>query len=170
MSHTAYVGIGTNLGDRVANYRAAIGHIGELEETRVARLSSIYESEPLGRARNWFLNGAVEVITEMDSVDLLKALQTIEKAMGRKPAPKGSGKNANVSRVIDLDILIYDLEIIEKRNLKVPHPELANRKFVLLPLAELAPSLVHPVLGVNVSTLLAKTEDEGKVRMFRLPR
>lgn len=167
MSHTAYVGIGTNLGDRVGNYHAAIEHIGELSDTRVSRLSSVYESEPVGRARNWFLNGVVEVITEMDSVDMLKALQKIEKAMGRKPVAKT--KNPNVSRIIDLDILIFDLEIIEKRNLKVPHRELQNRKFVLLPLAELAPSLVHPVLGSNISTLLAQTEDQGRVRMFRLP-
>jgi deoxyguanosine kinase len=167
MSHTTYVAIGTNLGDRVGHYKTAIEKIGELEDTRVSRLSSVYESEPHGRARNWFLNGVVEVVTEQDPVDFLKELQKIEKAMGRKPTPKG--KKANVSRIIDLDIVLFDLEIIDKRNLKVPHPELPNRKFVLLPLAELAPSSMHPVLGVSVSTLLAQTTDEGKVRMFRDP-
>ncbi|MFT4572152.1 MAG: 2-amino-4-hydroxy-6-hydroxymethyldihydropteridine diphosphokinase [Hyphomicrobiaceae bacterium] len=169
MSHTAYIAVGTNLGDRVGNYRTAIEKIGELADTRVSRVSSMYESEPHGRARNWFLNGAIEVVTEQDSVDLLKDLKNIEKAMGRKPTPKGKGKNANVSRIIDLDILLFDLEIIDTRALKVPHLELANRKFVLLPLAELAPSTVHPVLGASISILLAQTPDEGRVRMFREP-
>lgn len=169
MSHTAYVAIGTNLGDRVGHYRMAIEKIGEIRDTRVSRLSSVYESEPHGRARNWFLNGVVEIVTEQDPVDLLKELQKIEKAMGRKPAPKTKGKAANVSRIIDLDILIFDLEIIDKRNLKIPHPELPNRKFVLSPLAELAPSTVHPVLGLSVSALLAQTQDEGRIRMFREP-
>ena len=154
MSSTAYIGLGTNLGDRPANIRKAIDLVKELPGTRITRHSSVYESEPHGRARNWFVNGVIEIHTELDPQELLKALQKIEIAMGRKkPEKGGGGKKAadkNVSRVIDLDILLYGTQIIDERKLKIPHPELPNRKFVLLPLSELAPAYSHPISGATV--------------------
>lgn len=183
MSHTAYIAIGTNLGDRVRNYRTALEKISALPATRITRKSSFYESEPHGKARNWFLNGVVEVATELDATALLKELQKIEIALGRRRDPardvkksltKGHGKDkkaapakVSVSREMDLDILLFDHETIETRNLKVPHPEVPNRKFVLLPLAELAPAYLHPVLGSTVSSLLAGTSDKKKVMLYR---
>lgn len=186
MSHTAYIAIGTNLGDRLRNYRAALEKISALPGTRITRKSSCYESEPHGKARNWFLNGVVEVATEMEATPLLKELQKIEVALGRKretakeapkPArktakadPKADAKKAaklSVSREMDLDILLFDHETIESRTLTVPHPEVPNRKFVLLPLAELAPAYIHPVSGSTVSSLLASTPDKKKVMLFR---
>ncbi|HET9063431.1 MAG TPA: 2-amino-4-hydroxy-6-hydroxymethyldihydropteridine diphosphokinase [Candidatus Binatia bacterium] len=173
MSSTAYIGLGTNLGDRGANLRRAIELVGELPGTRITRHSSIYESEPHGRARNWFVNGVIEIHTELDPLELLKALQKIETTMGRKKPEKSAasgGKKAadkNVSRVIDLDILLYGTQIIDERKLKIPHPELPNRKFVLLPLSELAPAYVHPVSGATISELLVACKDDKKVHLFR---
>jgi len=163
VSHTAYIGIGTNLGDRLRNYRAALEKIGALKDTRITGKSSMYESEPHGKARNWFLNGVVEISTEMEAAPLLKELQKIELALGRKrELPKGT-----VSREMDLDILLFDHETIDSRALKVPHPEMGNRKFVLLPLAELAPAFMHPLSGSTVSSLLASTPDKKKVMLYR---
>ena len=161
MSHTAYIAVGTNMGDRLANYRKALTKVNELPETRVTRESSLYESEPLGKARKWFLNGVIEIYTEFEVRELLKALQKIETEMGRKKT------KTTVSRVMDLDILLFDQEVVNTRNLKVPHPEIPNRRFVLLPLSELVPALRHPVLAQTVSVLLVTTADTGKVGLYK---
>ncbi|HSG00388.1 MAG TPA: 2-amino-4-hydroxy-6-hydroxymethyldihydropteridine diphosphokinase, partial [Vicinamibacterales bacterium] len=158
-----YIAIGTNMGDRLANYRKAAQLISELPETRLTRRSSLYETEPHGRARNWFLNGVVEIETELDARELLKALQKIEAALGRKRTKK----TASVSRAMDLDILLYDAETIESRNLVIPHPELQSRRFVLLPLSELAPAYKHPTLAETISALLVACSDDKKVHLFK---
>jgi 2-amino-4-hydroxy-6-hydroxymethyldihydropteridine diphosphokinase len=163
MPHRAFIGIGSNLGDRRANCREARQRLEQLPNTRVVKESSLYESEPHGNAKTWFANSVVEVETEFGGADLLKRLKAIEAAMGRK---RVSGKRWG-SRIIDLDILLFDMELIEKRNLKVPHPQLQNRRFVLIPLSELAPQLIHPGLHLSVSTLLATTKDTKKVQLFR---
>jgi 2-amino-4-hydroxy-6-hydroxymethyldihydropteridine diphosphokinase len=159
-----YIGIGSNLGDRKANVLEAIERVGALPDTKVVRASSLYESEPLGDAKTWFVNAVIEVETATPCEALLKKLKAIEKAMGRK---RVKGKRWG-SRVIDLDILISDPEVVEKRTLRVPHKEMHLRRFVLLPLAELAPHLVHPKLGQTVSALLANLKDEKRVTL--LPR
>ena len=110
------------------------------------------------------MNSVIEVETEFAPDELLKRLKAIEKAMGRKPV---KGKRWG-SRVIDLDILLCDQEVVETRSLKVPHPEMHKRRFVLLPLAELAPHVVHPQLGQTVSVLLASVKDDKRVTL--LPR
>lgn len=163
MSHTAYIGVGTNLGDRLRNYRTALEKIAALKDTRITGKSSMYESEPHGKARNWFLNGVVEVTTELEAAALLKELQKIETSLGRKR----EATKASVSREMDLDILLFDHDTIDSRTLKIPHPEMANRKFVLLPLAELAPAFLHPLSGTSVSSLLATTPDKKKVMLYR---
>lgn len=159
MPHRVYIGIGSNLGDRRANIVEAVERMSQLAGTRVVRTSSLYESEPLGDAKTWFVNGVIELDTEQFVEPLLKMLLAIEEAMGRK---RVKGKRWG-SRIIDLDILLYDQDVIEKRTLKVPHPELHKRRFVLLPLAELAPQVVHPQLGQSVSTLLATVKDAKRV-------
>jgi 2-amino-4-hydroxy-6-hydroxymethyldihydropteridine diphosphokinase len=163
MGRTAYIAIGTNMGDRFANYRKAATLISDLPETRLTRESSIYETEPHGRARNWFLNGVVEVETELDARELLKALQKIEGALGRKRAKK----TTSVSRVMDLDILLYDAEIMENKDLVIPHPELQARKFVLLPLSELVPAYKHPTLAETISALLVACSDDKKIHLYK---
>ena len=162
--HRVYIGLGSNLGDRKANIREAEEKLAALPETRIVKASSLYESEPLGDAKTWFVNSVIEIETEFVADDLLKKLKAIEKAMGRK---RVKGKRWG-SRIIDLDILFCDHEIVEKRSLKIPHPELHKRRFVLLPLAELAPHVVHPQLGQSVSALLATLKDEKRVTL--LPR
>jgi 2-amino-4-hydroxy-6-hydroxymethyldihydropteridine diphosphokinase len=163
--HRVYIGIGSNLGDRRANIVEAIERMSQLPGTRVVRASSLYESEPLGDAKTWFVNGVVELDTEHAPDALLKKLQAIEEAMGRK---RVKGKRWG-SRIMDLDILLYDQDVIEKRTLKVPHPELHKRRFVLLPLAELAPQVVHPQLGQSISTLLATVKDDKRVVLMPRP-
>ena len=164
MPNRAYIGIGSNLGDRRANALEAIRRIGELPTTRVVRASSLYESEPLGDAKTWFVNSVIEVETDLASDAMLKRTKAIEEAMGRK---RVKGKRWG-SRIIDLDILFWNHEVIQKRNLKVPHPEMHKRRFVLLPLAELAPHVIHPQLGSSVSALLATVADTKRVTL--LPR
>jgi 2-amino-4-hydroxy-6-hydroxymethyldihydropteridine diphosphokinase len=172
MSCTAYIGLGTNLGDRRANFRKATELIKELPGTRITRHSSLYESEPHGRARNWFVNGVIEIQTGLDPNELLKSLQKVETTMGRKKTePKAGAKKADkdrgVSRIIDLDIILYGTEMIDERKLKIPHSEMANRKFVLLPLSELTPAYVHPTLGRTVSELLVACKDDKKIHLFK---
>ncbi len=163
MPHRAFIGIGSNLGDRKANYFEAIDRIQKLAGTRIVKQSSLYESEPLGDAKTWFVNAAIEIETECSAEELLKRLKSIETTMGRK---RVRGKRWG-SRIIDLDILFFNGEIINKRNLKIPHPELQNRRFVLAPLSELAPQMIHPKLSVSVSELLAGLKDTKKIHLLR---
>jgi 2-amino-4-hydroxy-6-hydroxymethyldihydropteridine diphosphokinase len=163
MPHRAFIGIGSNLGDRKANYREACDKIGALAKTRIVKASSLYESEPLGDATTWFVNGVIEIETEFQPEPLLKQLQTIETVMGRK---RVKGKRWG-SRIIDLDILFFDKEVLGKRTLKIPHPELQNRKFVLIPLSELAPQLIHPKLNLSVNELLNGLKDKKKIHLLR---
>jgi 2-amino-4-hydroxy-6-hydroxymethyldihydropteridine diphosphokinase len=162
--HRAYIGIGSNLGDRKANALEAVDRVSKLPTTRVVRASSLYESEPLGDAKTWFVNSVIEIETDFPPDELLKRLKAIEKAMGRK---RVKGKRWG-SRIIDLDILLCDQEVVEKRTLKVPHPEMHKRRFVLMPLAELAPHVVHPQLGHSISSLLATVKDDKRITL--LPR
>ncbi len=163
MPHRAYIAIGSNLGDRKANYVEASERIAKLPQTRVVKHSSLYESEPLGDDKNWYVNGVIEVETEYSAPELLKKLLAIEATMGRK---RVKGKRWG-SRIIDLDIAFFNNDIIDKRNLKVPHPEVQNRKFVLAPMSELAPQFVHPKLSKTISTLLASLRYPKKVHLFR---
>ena len=164
MPNRAYIGIGSNLGDRRANAVEAVKRIAELPTSRVVRASSLYESEPLGDAKTWFVNSVIEVETDLTSDVFLKRAKAIEEAMGRK---RVKGKRWG-SRIIDLDILLWNQEVVQKKNLKIPHPEMHKRRFVLLPLAELAPHVIHPQLGSSVSALLATVPDKKRVTL--LPR
>jgi len=162
MPHRVFIGIGSNLGERRDNVREARRRIAELPKTRVVKESSLYESEPHGDAKTWFVNSVIEIETELGAPELLKKLQAIEQEMGRKRA---KGKRWG-SRIIDLDMLFFDMETISKKTLKVPHPRIAQRRFVLLPLSELAPQLIHPALSGSISHLLAKVQDKKKIHML----
>lgn len=162
MPHRVFIGIGSNLGDRKANCREARDKLGDLPDTRVLAASSYYESEPHGDAKTWFVNSVVEIETEFAPPEMLKQIKKIEDAMGRK---RVKGKRWG-SRVIDLDILFFNNEIVNKRNLRIPHPRLNERRFVLAPLAELAPQLIHPSLNQSVSELLATVKDNKKLQMM----
>jgi 2-amino-4-hydroxy-6-hydroxymethyldihydropteridine diphosphokinase len=157
-----FIGLGSNLGDRRANIHEALERIRKLPDGRITKESSLYESEPHGDAKTWFVNGVIEIETALSPENLLKKLKAIEAAMGRK---RVKGKRWG-SRVIDLDILFYGSLVVKKRTLKIPHPELANRRFVLLPLSELGPQVIHPVLQASVSELLASVKDAKKVSLL----
>lgn len=163
MFYRVFIGLGSNLGNRRAHYQKALELIAGLPKTRVVKRSSLYESEPIGDAKNWYVNGVVEIETDFAPEKLLSRLQAIEKVMGRKKTPQTKKWS---SRKIDLDILLFDNYIVESRNLKIPHPEIPRRRFVLLPLSELAPQLAHPRLGTTVAELLAALKDDKKVMLL----
>ena len=154
----AYLGVGSNLGDPVENCRRAIERIDASGWVRVLRKSSLYRTEPVGMTdQPWFVNAAIEVRTSLDAHDLLGLLQGIETEMGRVRLQKWG------PRIIDLDILFYDQAIIQDDVLVVPHPELHKRRFVLEPLNEIAPYIIHPLYGISVKGLLDRLDDAGAV-------
>lgn len=146
MRKLVYLSLGSNLGDREANLQSAIQRLSTLGE--VAAVSSFYETEPVDFARQpWFLNCAVALATEKMPKQFLAALQAIEQAMGRRrQQPKGP-------RNIDLDILLFGNSIVDTAGLTIPHPALHQRRFVLEPLAEIAPDQRHPVLKRTIREL-----------------
>jgi 2-amino-4-hydroxy-6-hydroxymethyldihydropteridine diphosphokinase len=169
MPHRAFIGIGTNLGDRLANYHEALERIGKLRQTRIVRQSSIYETEPVGEVIGPFLNGAVEVETEFTAEALMHQLLSIERVMGRKRVrmPKGAARAKYKPRIIDLDLLFFNNELIDAPKLTVPHPRLQERRFVLVPMSELAPALIHPRLNASISELLAGLKSTQRVVLMR---
>jgi len=162
MPHQVYIGVGSNLGKKKENYLEALTRIAKIPQTRIIKESSLYESEPLGDSKEWYVNGAIEVETELGPEELLNRCKNIERAMGRKKVRKKWG-----ARIIDLDVLLYNNLKLEKRNLKIPHPEMHTRKFVLIPLSEIAPQVVHPVLDETISELLVGVKDNKRVSLMR---
>lgn len=160
---TVYLALGSNLGDRERHLRAALDRLGAAE-VGIARESSVYESEPRDlHDQPWFLNMVVESKTELFPMQLLARLETIERQMGReRRTPKGP-------RVIDIDILLYGNFVIHSATLEVPHPRLAERRFVLEPFAEIAPDLRHPGNGRTMRELLSDTEAQRVRRVGLLP-
>jgi 2-amino-4-hydroxy-6-hydroxymethyldihydropteridine diphosphokinase len=157
----AYLGLGSNVGDRAGALQRALDHLSRLPSTAVLRRSPIYETEPWGyRDQDPFLNAVAELRTGLSVVELFHACKRIEAAMGRAPSARYH------PRVIDIDVLLYDAMIHRDPLLVVPHPELAARRFVLQPLCDLAPSLVHPVLRLPLADLLALCPDTGAIAPF----
>lgn len=157
MSGLAAIALGSNLeskfGDREANLREAVRRIGALGEVRA--VSSFYDTEPVGyRTQPRFLNGALVLVTELGPVELMRTLLGVERAMGRDRAANAVA--AKGPRVIDLDLLLYGDWVMWSEELMLPHPAMTERRFVLEPLAEIAPEWVHPALGVTVGELLAR--------------
>ncbi|NIM96606.1 MAG: 2-amino-4-hydroxy-6-hydroxymethyldihydropteridine diphosphokinase [candidate division Zixibacteria bacterium] len=158
---TAYLSLGSNLGDRLQFLKEAIRKIGRSEKVSVEKVSPIYETQPVGyEDQGWFLNLVVEIQTSLKPVPLLQFLLSIEDQMGRKRERKWGRRN------IDLDILLYDERVVDSAQLTIPHPRMHERTFVLTPLAQIAPELLHPLLKKKVEELLQSCEDKSVVRLY----
>ena len=153
-----YIALGSNMGDRAGMLERAIAAMNSAGIS-VVRQSSLYVTEPVGApGQGWFLNAVVEAETSLLPLQLLHALLKIERELGRRRlTPHGP-------RAIDLDILFYGSSVIRSRELEVPHPRLTERRFVLIPLAQLAPDFRHPVLHKSINQLLAETPDRSEAR------
>ena len=157
--HKAWLSLGSNLGDRIGNLEKAT----ELIEERMGGIlvrSGLYESEAWGfESSNAFLNCCLELHTFLEPAELMAAILRLEEELGRKRSPGGY-----IDRLIDIDILLYDLEVIDQENLVLPHPRMKERGFVLRPLAEIASSMVHPVLGLTISEMMEACPDKSRIR------
>jgi 2-amino-4-hydroxy-6-hydroxymethyldihydropteridine diphosphokinase len=147
----AFIGLGSNLGDREAMIRQALEALAALPQTELLRASSLYDTEPVGDVEQPnFLNAVAHVDTSLPARQLLWNLLLIEKRLGRERARRWG------PRIIDLDLLLYGNEVIEEADLRVPHPELTRRAFVLVPLVELDATLVHPGTGGTMLSHLSR--------------
>ncbi|MGO9127453.1 MAG: 2-amino-4-hydroxy-6-hydroxymethyldihydropteridine diphosphokinase [Terriglobales bacterium] len=160
MHNTAYLSLGSNLGDRAANLKAAINRLQTFG--KVLQASSFYETEPVEfTAQPWFLNCAVELQTDKMPQQLMTAILEIEQQMGRQRTQKKG------PRTIDVDILLFGDSTVESRGLTIPHPALHQRRFVLEPLAEIAPDQCHPLLKQTIRQLRDALPAGQAIRKFK---
>ena len=160
MKKTAHLGLGSNLGDRAAHLEQALEALSAAGLTLLRR-SSLYATEPVGFApQHWFLNCVVEAETELMPRQLLRATQEVERSLGRRRMVR------NGPRAVDVDILLYGSTVVSMPDLEIPHPRMAERRFVLVPLREIAAGLRHPTLRRSVAELLAATPDRSEVRRW----
>ncbi len=156
----AYLGLGANLGDPEAQLQEALKRLNQAEEVEVSRVSTFYRNPPLGPANQpWYINAVARVRTRLGPEELLRLVQQIEADMGRVRGERWG------PRVIDLDLLLYNGEVIFTPDLVVPHPEMQHRGFVLAPLAEIAPRAWHPVLHKSAADLLAELDGADRTAL-----
>lgn len=156
-----FIGMGSNLADPASQCMEAVRRVSSANGIKFLRRSSLYRTEPIGFAeQEWFVNAVIEIRTVVSPNELLRALQAIEDGMGRVRGPKWG------PRVIDLDILLYGQEMIHDEDLIIPHPELHKRRFVLGPLCELAPYVIHPAFGISIRGLADRLCDKSKVYIY----
>jgi len=163
----AYIGLGSNLGDRDANLRLALGLLAELPAVRVEAISRVYESAAVGPGdQGPYLNAAIELSCEQTPQALLDALLEIELRAGRD---RGEDVERWAARTLDLDLLFYADVCVDQPGLSVPHPRLHERSFVLEPLCDLAPELVHPRKGIAISELARKLRNRSALEVWPEP-
>ena len=159
MIHTAYIGIGSNLGNPHKNCVDAIKKISINNDIKIIFKSSFYQTAPIGDVeQDWFVNSVIKIATELNPTTLLLALLNIESEMGRIRRERWG------PRLIDLDLLFYDNLILNQQGITLPHPEVQKRNFVLVPLNEIADSLTHPVLNKTIKTILQESSDNAEVK------
>jgi 2-amino-4-hydroxy-6-hydroxymethyldihydropteridine diphosphokinase len=157
-----YIGIGSNLGNALKNCQHAVESLSLTAGVEITRVSPFYKTEPVGiENQNMFINAVVEIRTVLSARNLFRALQSIEKDMGRDREVKGG------PRIIDLDLLFYGQEVIQDADLIVPHPEIQRRRFVLEPICEIASYLIHPDFGVSMRGLKDRLSDNKMVEMIK---
>jgi 2-amino-4-hydroxy-6-hydroxymethyldihydropteridine diphosphokinase len=158
MRHIAYIGVGSNLGDKIHQCEQGLREILGVDRHRLLARSSFYKTQPLGVLdQDWFVNAAIKIETDLEPHELLQSLNEIESKLGRRETFRWG------PRAIDLDILFFDDETIQSGPLIIPHPRLQERQFVLIPLVEIDPHLIHPVLQKTVLQLLEDLEDDQGV-------
>jgi 2-amino-4-hydroxy-6-hydroxymethyldihydropteridine diphosphokinase len=158
-----HIGLGSNIGKRKKNLEHSILLLKE-NGVQIVRESSIYETSPVGMAEQpWFLNQVLEIQTELEPEALLELVKNTEEQMGRKSAP------AKGPRCIDIDILLAEDKIVHREGLIIPHPEMARRNFVLVPLKEIAPETIHPVLDERIEDIWKNNIDTSIVKLY-LPK
>ncbi len=160
--HVAYIGIGSNLGDKVGHCQRAISEILKVNRHRLLGQSSLYQTQPIGyTSQDWFVNGVIKIETDLEPKDLLRTLKEVERKLGRVETFRWG------PRLIDLDILFFDKRKIKTEELKIPHPLAHERRFVLVPLAEIDPDLIHPVLKKTAQELLEGLGQDQGVEKLR---
>lgn len=158
-----FLGLGSNVGERMGFLQKAVNGIAETPETDIVKISSVYQTEPVGvKEQRDFYNAAVWIVTNLDAHDFHARMKTLELVIGRRPARRFG------PREIDIDILLFGDTIVDETLLKIPHREMTQRRFVLTPLAEIAPDAIHPIAQETVGTLAAKCTDASAVE--RLPK
>lgn len=161
----AYIGVGSNLEEPLRQCRLALQNISALNDTRLLRASSFYRTEPVGvREQAAFVNAVAEIRTELSPGTLLGALKAIEHQMGRRETLRWG------PRIIDLDILLYGLDIVQEEDLIIPHPEFHKRRFVLAPLCEISSYVIHPAFGISMQGLLIRLDDDDRNDVVKIER
>lgn len=159
--HTAYIGIGSNIGDKVLNCKNGITGLTNTEKIVVKERSAFYKTEPVDyKDQDWFINVVALIETTLEPIQLLKKLRSIERNAGRMDDPIRFGP-----RILDLDIILYDDLVMNSSGLTVPHPRMHKRRFVLRPICDIDPTIVHPVFKINMQKLLDRL-DENEQRIF----
>ena len=159
----AYLGLGSNIGNRLRNLQSVLDHLNVVTGISLEAVSPVYETNPIGGpAQPEYLNAAIEIETDKCPEKLLKHCLDIEKKMGRYRRERWE------PRIIDIDVLLYGKLILNSPNLVIPHPFMHERAFVLQPLADIAPDIVHPVLGLTVNEMLARIEKSGITKAYSL--
>lgn len=158
----AYLGLGSNIGDRIGYIQQATQMLGEFEGVEVIKTSSFYETEPYGfKEQSWFMNAVMEVEVKITPVELLRICQNVEQNLGRERTSNKWGP-----RVIDIDILLYDDKVLDDELLKVPHPATYDRAYCLVPMLEIAKYLEHPVLKKTISDIHKQVENPEEVYLY----
>ncbi|MBF0573512.1 MAG: 2-amino-4-hydroxy-6-hydroxymethyldihydropteridine diphosphokinase [Desulfamplus sp.] len=162
-THTVFISIGSNMGDKYANCIMGIEHIKKLNGTEVLEVAQFYKTEPVDyKDQDWFINSVLKIKTELEPETLMINLKKIEQQLGQYEKKVRFGP-----RILDLDIIFYGDMVINKDNLIIPHPRMDKRCFVLKPLCDIAPEIIHPILGYSAKELLKEVEDDQEQKISR---